>query len=111
MRILQLPAAAMISGRGYVAHRPCGQIAFDGVVPTHVLAQKWPDCAAYFSGQGPDPGAVVEASAYGLPTEVNVALSLVIGLCAFLGLLLHAVGVELYVGGPSPLPSLRSAEA
>lgn len=97
MRVLQLLAAGLISGRGYVAVRPCAQIASDGVVPTSVIEKHWPNCAVFFSGESPRQTAVVDANYYGLPIEINVALSFASGLCAFLAMVLHTIGVELYV--------------
>lgn len=97
MRLLQLFAAGAVSGRGYVAARPCAQIASDGVVPVSVIETHWPGCATYFSGASPGEVVVVDADYYGLPIEINVALSVVSGLCAFLAILLHTAGVELYV--------------
>lgn len=104
MRLLQLFAAGAISGRGYIAARPCAQIASDGVVPASVIEAHWPGCADYFSGASPGEVVVVDANYHGLPIEINVALSVVSGLCAFLAMLLHTAGVELYV---SPLPPLH----
>lgn len=80
--------------------RPCAQIDSDGVLPAATILQAWPECAAYFSRVAPGQQALVGADYHGLPIEVNVALSLVSGISALLALLLHAVGVEIYVSNP-----------
>lgn len=102
MRVFQLFAAGVISGRGYVAARPCAQVASDGVVPASVIEARWPECAAYFSGESPGQMVVVDADYYGLPAEINVALSVASGVCAFLAILLHTAAVELYVSCHPP---------
>lgn len=108
MRILQLLAAAALSGRGYVATRPCAQIASDGVVPASAIEARWPGCAPYLSGEKPGQVVIVDANYYGLPAEINVALSVASGTCAFLAILLHTTAVELYVSYPLPAPPSQS---
>lgn len=105
MRVLQLFAAGALSGRGYVAARPCAQVASDGVVPTSMIEARWPECAHYFSGENPGQVVIVDANYYGLPAEVNVALSVASGACSFLAIFLHTAAVELYVSCPPSTPS------
>lgn len=50
---------------------------------------------------------VVEANYFGLPIEVNVALSFAAGAATFLALILHILGAEFYVSAVvSPLSTL-----
>lgn len=97
MRIVQNIACRAASGQGYAAMRPCAQIDSDGVLPQSVIERAWPECTAYFTGAHPDQQALVRADYYGLPIEINVAISIVSGASAFVALLLHAMGVEVYV--------------
>lgn len=80
--------------------RPCAQIDSDGVLPKSVIEHSWPECAAFFTGEHPDQQVLVRADYYGLPIEINVAISIVSGASAFVALFLHATGVELYVSKP-----------
>lgn len=101
MRIVQNVACRAVSGQGYTAMRPCAQIDSDGVLPKSVIEHSWPDCAAYFTGARPDQQVLVRADYYGLPIEINVAISIVSGASAFVALILHVMGVELYVSIPT----------
>lgn len=103
MRIIQAAASRITSNQGYTAMRPCAQIDSDGVLSAVAIQQSWPGCAAYFSGANPGQQVLVDANYYGLPIEVNVALSITSGISAMLALSLHSIGVEIYVGQP-PLP-------
>lgn len=100
MRIIQNVAGRAVSGQGYTAMRPCAQIDSDGVLPKSVIERSWPGCAAYFTGAHPEQEVLVRADYYGLPIEINVAISIVSGASAFVALFLHAMGVELYVSKP-----------
>lgn len=108
MRIIQNVASRAVSGQGYTATRPCAQINSDGVLPQSVIERAWPECAAYFTGAHPDQQVLVRADYYGLPIEINVALSIASGASAFAALFLHAIGVEVYVSTRKPI--FRHAE-
>ncbi|KAI3397003.1 hypothetical protein diail_11330 [Diaporthe ilicicola] len=97
MRVIQNITCRAVSGQGYTATRPCAQIDSDGVLPRSVIEQSWPECAAYFTGEHLEQQALVRADYYGLPIEINVAISIVSGASAFVALLLHAIGVEAYL--------------
>lgn len=109
MRIVQNIACRAVSGQGYIAMRPCAQIDSDGVLPKSVIERSWPECAAYFTGTHPDQQVPVLADYYGLPIEINVAISIVSGASAFVALFLHAIGVELYVSKPPRAQKHRAA--
>lgn len=98
MRIIQQIVVCIISKKGYASTRPCAQIMSDGVLLASAVENIWPDCAAYFSGENIDQTALVVANYFGLPIEINVALSMASGLSAFMALLLHVIGAEIYVG-------------
>lgn len=97
MRVVQTAASRIVSSQGYTALRPCAQIDSDGVLTAAAIQHFWPACAAYFSGASPGQQALVDANYYGLPIEVNVALSIASGASALVALFLHAVGVEIYL--------------
>ena len=97
MRIVQNVACRAVSGQGYTAMRQCAQIDSDGVLPKSVIESFWPECNAYFTGSHLDQQVLVRANYYGLPIEINVAISIVSGASAFVALFLHAMGVEVYV--------------
>ncbi|ROW12253.1 hypothetical protein VMCG_00161 [Cytospora schulzeri] len=103
MRIIQAAASRIVSNKGYTAMRPCAQIDSDGVLPAAMIQQSWPGCAAYFSGENPGQQVLVDANYYGLPIEINVALSIASGVSALLSLFLHALGVEIYVSNHKQL--------
>lgn len=102
MRIIQNIACRAVSGQGYTATRPCAQIDSDGVLPRSAIEHAWPECASYFTRAHPGQQALVRADYYGLPIEINVAISIVSGASAFAALFLHAVAVEVYVSTPPP---------
>lgn len=115
MRLFQQFGARLLSNNGYIALKPCAQIASDGVLTAAAIVEYFPGCAAYFSSGGGSEGAqqqylvsqtqqqmvVVEANYAGLPIEINVALSFAAGASAFLALIVHIFGAELYVSKPS----------
>ncbi|KAL2287533.1 hypothetical protein FJTKL_04970 [Diaporthe vaccinii] len=110
MRIVQNIACRAASGQGYTAMRPCAQIDSDGVLPRSVIERAWPECTVYFTGTHPDQQALVRADYYGLPIEINVAISIVSGASAFVALFLHAMGVEVYLHlTPAESERLRQA--
>lgn len=110
MRIIQTIAGRAVSGQGYTSLRPCAQINSDGVLPQPVIENAWPECAAYFTGANPDQQVLVRADYYGFPIEINVALSIASGASAFVALILHAIGVELYVSTPKSCGQTQAGE-
>lgn len=111
MRIIQNATSRIVSGQGYSAMRPCAQIDSDGILSAEAIQQAWPRCLAYFSGVDPGQQVLVDANYYGLPIEVNVALSIASGASALLALSLHAVGVEIYVSYHRPAEEIQRASS
>lgn len=97
MRLIQNITSRAVSGQEYTATRPCAQIDSDGVLPRSMIEQFWPDCVAYFTSEHLDQQVLVRADYWGLPIEINVAISVASGASAFIALFLHAIGVEVYV--------------
>lgn len=109
MRVFQQVGVRLLSNKGYIALKPCAQIASDGVLSAAAIVEHFPSCAAYFSGENMGQTVVVQANYSGLPIEINVALSFAAGASAFAALIVHIFGAELYVREqplPSSVPSL-----
>lgn len=104
MRLFQQVGVRLLSNQGYVALRPCAQIASDGVLSTLAIREHFSSCEAYFSGENMSQMTLVEANYWGLPIEVNVALSFAAGASAFLALIVHIFGAELYVSIDHAVP-------
>ncbi|KAJ8125634.1 hypothetical protein O1611_g8005 [Lasiodiplodia mahajangana] len=98
MRIGLFIGAVVISSiGGYYMAQPCDKINF-ALKGQEATMAFYPQCAAFFSGENPDQQAVVRANLYGdNSTEVGAALSLSFGPAAWLALVLHAIGAELYL--------------
>lgn len=62
------------------------------------LLERYPPCADLTEEAGKDVFVVVNASLNVMrPEEIFSMLSLVYGVCAFLGLVIHVLGVEVYL--------------
>jgi hypothetical protein len=80
----------------YYTVRPCEQLAST----SRTDAQSYPECAAFFDGSNPAALAIVHADVQGTPIEIGAALGVPFGMAVWLGLAIHAMGVEVYVGFP-----------
>lgn len=91
-------AATIISiSGGYYATMPCGKVDFI-LNDEKTTVQRYPECAAYYDGSKPDQYAIVPANMSGLDgAQAGAALLLCAGASIWLALVLHAVGVEIYV--------------
>ncbi|KAL1836187.1 hypothetical protein VTJ49DRAFT_5468 [Mycothermus thermophilus] len=96
MRIVIFLLAKFISDRGYVAPLPCARIS-SLLGPASKSIKLFPDCEPYFLGKDPAKAVVVVASLSGDEAGVTAAFNVVFGSAIWLGLVLHAVGVEIYV--------------
>lgn len=97
-------ATVIISASGdYFSVWTCAKI--EATLPTPALLMPlYPACIAYANGTDPNAVAVVQANLNGV-TGVNAgtALDMTFGMAMWLALLLHAVGVEIYVSYSPPL--------
>jgi hypothetical protein len=73
--------------------RPCAQIAY----VSEDDARSYAECAAYFAGSNPDALAIVHVNFSGTTTEIGASLGVPFGMAVWLGLAIHAIGVEFYV--------------
>lgn len=82
---------------GYQLAMPCGKIDFI-LEDESTMVQRYPECATYYDGSNPNQYAIVPASLSGQDAvQAAAALNLCAGGAFFLALMLHAVGVEIYV--------------
>jgi hypothetical protein len=92
-------ATVIISSQGpYYAVWPCAKIEFTLPHP-ETLATAYPSCAAYANGSDPQGVSAVKADLGG-DTEVNVGAGLGVsfGMALWLAVVIHAIGVEVYLG-------------
>ncbi|KAL1622151.1 hypothetical protein SLS54_005218 [Diplodia seriata] len=101
-RIIQITTATVVSAsRNYFVARPCAQLLFTLAGSERRLLAAFPECAAYVSGGDAGKHALVRADmgAGGPagPAGVGAALGVGFGMALWLALVLHAVGVEVYL--------------
>jgi hypothetical protein len=65
--------------------------------PEKAVASLYPPCISFLNGTAPNQYAVVHANQNGNPEEVAASLDMAFGMTLWLALLLHAVGIEIYV--------------
>lgn len=96
---LALISIASLMGSGYFLPISCDQLASRYLIGSREeVLNKFPACEAYFSGINPDQVVTVEASMNGDGVaNVRAALNMSFGTALWLGLFIHAVGVEFYV--------------
>jgi hypothetical protein len=93
-----LPIITMIGDYYYAM--PCSKIlgilaAFK--IPSQALPGFYPECVPFVKGASPNQYAVVHAGSYGRPEQVAAALDITFGMTLWLALMIHAIGVEIYV--------------
>lgn len=100
----------IISNHGYVVPMPCKIIHF--LMPSpQALRAVFPTCAAYVSGENRELWTIVPAQFSKAPSPAHAAagLQMAYGMGGWLALVLHALGVEIYVGpsfsAPHPFPT------
>ncbi|KAI1821982.1 hypothetical protein F4861DRAFT_516635 [Xylaria intraflava] len=96
-RLLLIIFALFVSYTGgYYTAQPCNKISMTlkGKDATMTL---YPQCLSFFSGENPDQHVLVKANFFGNVIEITSALNLAFGTAVWVSLLLHMVGVELYL--------------
>ena len=63
------------------------------------LAQ-YPACQSFYSGENPEQSVIVPVRMSSRPEEIAAALDVSFGMALWLAMIIHAVGVEIYVGAP-----------
>lgn len=92
---------AIISSIGsYYYAMPCskivGTLAWTGT-PASVAVSKYPACETYLNGTNPHQYAVVRAVSSGGLENVAALLDIIFGMSVWLAIVIHAVGIEIYV--------------
>jgi hypothetical protein len=95
--ILIIGTTTISSINSYYTSWPCAKIAFVMKSDARTLAA-YPGCASYLDGTNPWQEAVVHADFKGEhATEIGAALNMNFGMALWVALIIHAVGVEIYV--------------
>lgn len=91
-------AVQVIRDQEYYSTWPCAKIEFTMKNSDTFLLDAYPGCAAYINGTNPSQ-VVPVAATFGKGDGVNTgaALNVAFGMALWLALLLHAVGVEIYL--------------
>ncbi|KAL2272079.1 hypothetical protein VTJ83DRAFT_1450 [Remersonia thermophila] len=107
MRIVVRLLASLVSDKGYVAPLPCARIS-SIIGPASMGIEYFSDCAPYFRGEDDAKAMVVLASLSGNGANITATYNVVFGSAIWLGLVLHAVGIEIYLRlTPSETERLR----
>lgn len=87
-------------GESYYA-MPCDKIAFM-FDDRNTTLSVYPDCAEYFSGRNPSQQVAVKADMIGSTNIAQAAAALCqsFGVAMWLALVIHMIGVEIYVKLP-----------
>jgi hypothetical protein len=75
---------------------PCGKLEFI-LEDQSLVLESYPICEAFFSGENPTQHASVRADLSTDGAEAAAVLDMVFGSALWLGIIIHVVGVELYV--------------
>jgi hypothetical protein len=84
----------------YFYAMPCAKIGgmfAEYGIPSQALPGFYPECVPFIKGTSPNQYAIVHAGTYGRPEQVAAVLEMTFGMSMWLALMLHAVGVEIYV--------------
>ncbi|PMD41984.1 hypothetical protein L207DRAFT_485407 [Hyaloscypha variabilis F] len=94
-RLIQLAAAAIISRiPDYYQVQTCGQVASNyGGMPSAMNSSMYPQC----SNATASIPVVVTADMHGSPEQMGASLGLSFGMALWMSILLHLVGVEIYL--------------
>lgn len=91
-------AASVVSGKGYYVVWSCAKIA-DTIAEGLDLVSEYPACASYTDGSNLNQVSAVLADMDGSSAaNVGAALNMSFGMALWLAFVVHAVGVEIYVG-------------
>lgn len=65
-------------------------------IPGQATRGLYPACVPFLNGQS-DPHAVVQVGGVGRPEQIAASLDISFGMSLWLALMLHAIGIEIYV--------------
>ena len=99
MRLIMFIMVNIISGSEvFYSSRQCGQI--DYMLGRNQTLAQYPDCEAYYSGADSSKHVQVLADLRTSAATAAAAFGVSFGPSAWLALVLHAVGIEIYVCSP-----------
>lgn len=97
LRIILISSTAIISRMGgYQLPMECAKLHYIIEDRNSTLAI-YPDCISYYNGSDPSKMALVQADLYGSAAEAAAGLNMTFGMAMWLALLIHAIGVEIYL--------------
>jgi hypothetical protein len=84
----------------YFYAMPCSKIV--GIlkeygIPSQALPGLYPECVPFIKGTTPNQYAIVHAGTFGRPEQAAAVLDMTFGMTLWLALMIHAIGVEIYV--------------
>lgn len=78
--------------------RPCAVIDYIYSHNSTIVASLYPPCAAFYTGTSPHQNVLVSANSFSpRPEEIGAGFTVTFGPAAFIALLVHCVGVEIYL--------------
>ncbi|KAH7128454.1 hypothetical protein B0J11DRAFT_525003 [Dendryphion nanum] len=97
-RFIMIIATRIIStSDSYYTARPCAQLAYMHKTEAATL-ESFPDCRDFFNGINPAKQVMVQASmTSGNVSELAASFGMNFGMAMWIGLWLHAIGVEVYL--------------
>jgi hypothetical protein len=106
VRIILILTALIISRNGeYYFVMPCSKLNWL-IGSQSTTIRRYPSSAPYFDGTDIDSHAPVHADFGGKKEQVVASLDVSFGMALWLGLFLHAIGIEIYVSHIKPLSQL-----
>ena len=104
LRLILLCASPIITDIGsFYYSMPCEKIVGlyqEYHIPEQAALGQYPSCLTYINGSDPNAHASVHATANGLPEQAAAVLDMSFGMCLWLALALHVIGLEIYVSSP-----------
>jgi hypothetical protein len=95
--VLIISALAISASDNYYTSRPCTVLSYTHKSEAQTL-EYYPACASFFNGTNLGQEAIVHASmSNGISSEIGAALGVSFGMALWMALIIHAVGVEVYV--------------
>lgn len=95
-RFIFSAAAAIITAiGGYNAVWPCEKL--DYTLGHNETLSKYPACSTFYDGSNPQQQAIVVADFNGGDENVSAAIGVNFGMAIWIAILIHAIGVEVYV--------------
>ncbi|KAH6695182.1 hypothetical protein F5X68DRAFT_272626 [Plectosphaerella plurivora] len=98
-RFVLIIGVSILTYAGYHTARSCEEVAF-AMPDQNSTLELFPDCEVYFSGEDPDKWVAVSAKFAAnarAGVEVQAILGVMFGPACWIGFIIHAVGIELYL--------------